>query len=449
MKKISFASLIFALLLAARAAFAADYYIDSDHGDDKNTGTSPESAWASLKQVNEFRFAPGDRVLFARGGLWRGSLQLQSGTEGAPLYYGAYGKGAKPILLGSVPLSNEINWLPAGENLWVCSDAVVPAFGTTDVGNIILNGKKAAFKKWTKEDLKAQDDFWFDLTGDKHIYYYSEENPGKRYIDVEAAIMKYVISHTGSSYVVFDGFDIRYGSSHGFGGGEVSHYVIRNCDISWIGGGDQYKGGGEGRRVRFGNGVEFWGSADDCLVENNKLWEIYDAALTNQGVGGNVQSNITYRNNLIWNAEYSFEYWNGEGSETKNILFEKNLCYNAGFGWGHVQRADPNGRCVMVYQNAAHTENVVIRDNVFCDAINSLVRVCYCPTNPDWTTTGLTLDGNRYYNEGGRLFFLWLNEEFAENRFAEFQEKTGHEKNGVVAAPEKSIEHLKHWNHVY
>jgi hypothetical protein len=115
MKKISFASLIFALLLAARAAFAADYYIDSDHGDDKNTGTSPESAWASLKQVNEFRFAPGDRVLFARGGLWRGSLQLQSGTEGAPLYYGAYGKGAKPILLGSVPLSNEINWLPAGK----------------------------------------------------------------------------------------------------------------------------------------------------------------------------------------------------------------------------------------------------------------------------------------------------------------------------------------------
>jgi hypothetical protein len=29
----------------------------------------------------------------------------------------------------------------------------------TDVGNIILNGNKAAFKRWTREDLKEPDDF--------------------------------------------------------------------------------------------------------------------------------------------------------------------------------------------------------------------------------------------------------------------------------------------------
>jgi len=58
------------------------------------------------------------------------------------------------------------------------------------------------------------------------------------------------------------------------------------------------------------NGIEFWSNARDCLVEGCRLWEIYDAALTNQGNGTNQQVNITYRDNVIWNSEYSFEYWN-------------------------------------------------------------------------------------------------------------------------------------------
>ena len=450
MKKISLASiLLFAVLLTVRTLSAADYYVNCNDGSDSNDGLSPETPWSSLAKVDSFEFAPGDRVLFARGCTWRGTLQLQSGSQEAPLYYGPYGKGANPVILGSLPLNNEYTWLPAGENLWVCYDAEIPAFGKWDIGNIILNGHRAAFKKWSKEDLKSQDDFWYDITGDKHIYYYSEENPGKKYIDVEAAIGKHMISHTDARYVIFDGFDIRYGGSHGFGGGEVAHFVIRNCDISWIGGADQEREGGKGRRVRFGNGIEFWGTADDCLVENNKLWEIYDAALTNQGVGGNIQSNITYRGNLIWNAEYSFEYWNGEGSKTENILFENNLCYSAGFGWGHIQRPDPNGRCIMMYSNLAATKNFVVQNNTFCDATESLIRLDYNAGNPDWPSAGLTLNGNRYFNDGGRNFFRWLGEEIPGNQFDAWREKTGYEKDGLSAPPEKPLCQMKHWNHVY
>ncbi|MGN1064591.1 MAG: hypothetical protein ACI4QC_04200, partial [Thermoguttaceae bacterium] len=49
-----------------------------------------------------------------------------------------------------------------------------------DVGNIILDGKKAAFKRWTREDLKSQDDFWFDRK-DGRVFFYSKENPAKTY----------------------------------------------------------------------------------------------------------------------------------------------------------------------------------------------------------------------------------------------------------------------------
>ena len=117
--------------------------------------------------------------------------------------------------------------------------------------------------------------------------------------------------------------------------------MIRDCDVAWIGGGHQFTGP-DGKPIRFGNGIEFWENAYDNLVEGCRIWEIYDAALTNQGSQNNSQINITYRDNVIWNSEYSFEYWNrGPESTTRNIRFEHNTCVNAGLGWGHAQRRIP------------------------------------------------------------------------------------------------------------
>ncbi|NMA46589.1 MAG: hypothetical protein GX945_08510, partial [Lentisphaerae bacterium] len=121
--------------------------------------------------------------------------------------------------------------------------------------------------------------------------------------------------------------------------------TIRGCDIYYIGGAHQFTRP-DGKPVRFGNGIEFWGNAKDNLVENCRLWEIYDAALTNQG-RYDTEVNITYRNNVIWNAEFSFEYWNRK--LTENITFVNNTCVDAGHGWAHAQRPDPNGAHLMFY----------------------------------------------------------------------------------------------------
>lgn len=433
----------FFAMAGSGAVWGADYYFDADVGDDQNAGTSPEAPWRTLEMANRFDFAPGDRVLFKKGCQWRGSLKLQSGDEKAPLLYSAYGEegGAKPILSRSVSLADEKDWVADGDSLWVSRSDVTPFFCGTDVGNIILDGKAAAFKRWTREDLKNQNDFWFDLTGDRRIRFYSEKNPAHLYDSIEAAVMNHVVDHSNASFVTVDGLDVRNGAAHGFGGSNPNHLTIRNCDISWIGGGDQFRGGGEGRRVRFGNGIEFWSSARHCLVEKNRIWEVYDAGLTNQGTGKNVEENLVYRGNLIWNCEYSFEYWNREEeSLTKNILFEKNLCYNAGFGWGHIQRPDKNGRCVMIYQNSARTENFVIRDNVFCDAVESLVRIDLCPTNPEWTKTGLRMDRNRYFNGEGRDYFLWFGKKYQKADFSVIQNEFGQERDAVLDRPEKSLD---------
>lgn len=153
----------------------------------------------------------------------------------------------------------------------------------------------------------------------------------------------------------------------------------------------------------------------DCLVEGCRLWEIYDAALTNQGGGTNVQENITYRGNQIWNCEYSFEFWNRDrASRTRHIRFEHNTCVNAGYGWGHAQRPDPNGRHLMFFDNTAATDDVVIRSNIFSQATDSLLRL----HGRDWTAA-LTMDFNVWYQPSGPLL-LWGEESVSADGFGRF-----------------------------
>lgn len=297
-----------------------------------------------------------------------------------------------------------------------------------DVGNIILDGTAAAFKRWNRGELKAQDDYFYNRVDGK-IWYYSEQNPAANHTSVEAAVMTHVVNLSGVHDAIFDGLDIRNGAAHGFGGSGNKRCVIRNCDICWIGGGDQYREGGEGRRTRFGNGIEFWSDAEDHLVENCRIWEVYDAAITNQGAGTNVERNIVYRNNKIWNCEYSFEYWNrDETSVTDNILFTNNECLNAGYGWGHVQRPDKNGRCLMFYSNSAQTTNFKVVNNVFANATESLVR-----SDIKWTPEQPFIDNNVYWQDDASLpYARWLRENYSADQFDEYRKAGDVEANGVI-----------------
>lgn len=79
------------------------YYIDSVSGADTNTGLTPSAAWRSLGKVNGATLAPGDEVLFKRGGTWTGEVEVSaSGTAQAPITFGAYGSGANPVIGGGL-----------------------------------------------------------------------------------------------------------------------------------------------------------------------------------------------------------------------------------------------------------------------------------------------------------------------------------------------------------
>jgi len=573
-------SLLAILLSLAPATFGETFYVAAN-GNDTNNGLSAQTPWQTLDKVNATTLNPGDTVLFKRGDTWRGQLRPQSGQDGAPITYSAYGSGDKPRLLGSVSRNNPQDWQHEGNNIWsthkltfteldsepnfaaaswslhtegeakarlskegdgswviACAssgtaanhiqfsrtglivqtgetytvtfrvrctkpftlghvrlmrptapwgsygstattkfavseewrECTIPFKATTttrdaritlffggilpadsvlyfqplswkrvrcnnaeelsvDVGNIIFDhGKSVGVKKWTPSDLKQPGDYWY-CADTWQVKLYSENNPAEIHKSIELALRRHIIDQGGCSHVVYENLALYYGAAHGFGGGSTHHIVIRDCDIAWIGGGHQFTRP-DGKPVRFGNGIEFWDNAHDNLVEGCRIWEIYDAALTNQGHGTNTQANITYRDNVIWNSEYSFEYWNRpQSSTTRNIRFEHNTCVNAGFGWGHHQRPDRNGRHLMFYSNVAATTEFFVRNNIFCNATDSAVRLW-----KDWQTEALTMDYNCWF-QPGEILMLFRALTFTPAQFAEYQKQTGLDAHSIHADP--------------
>jgi hypothetical protein len=301
---------------------------------------------------------------------------------------------------------------------------------TVDVGNLIFDhGAACGVKKWRSEDLKAPGDYLY-LGRSQQVFLRADGNPTTRHRSIELALNQHIVSQGGVHDVTYEDLALRYGAAHGIGGGGTARVTVRDCAISYIGGAHQMTRP-DGTPVRFGNGIEFWNGGADHLVEGCRLWEIYDAALTNQGSGEDSrQVNLVYRNNVIWNAEYSFEYWNRPATAvTDNILFENNTCVDAGRGWAHGQRPDPNGAHLMFYQNTAKTSAFVVRNNIFCNSTEVCLRL-----DSDWRA-GLTVDHNLWYQDSQPLVRFLVKQYYKADDLERYRQEVGFDAHSAVGAP--------------
>ena len=90
------------LLGCLHPAQSAVYYVDHTGGSDNNQGTSPTGAWQSLARIRQTHLYAGDFVLLKRGETWGEQLQINaSGSDGAPITFGAYGTGNMPAIDGT------------------------------------------------------------------------------------------------------------------------------------------------------------------------------------------------------------------------------------------------------------------------------------------------------------------------------------------------------------
>lgn len=371
------------------------YYVSSSEGTTSG-GSSAENPKlvTTLTDVSNMSLANGDVVLFKRGDLFRGRLSAKAGVT-----YSAYGEGPKPKLYRSEKNhTGAENWTvhyqdDSGKIIWKTAYKV-----TQDVGAIIINnGEIVGLKEipsyrnstyWVRgqEDVLAFDiitelnrnyEFFHDLGGTSttasgYIYFRCDEgNPGELYESIEMNQKTNLIG--AASNVTIDNLCLMYFGSHGIGTGTCANLTVTNCEIGWGGGSIQHYNT-NGTVTRFGNGVEIYGGLVNFTIDNNYVYEIYDAGITHQisktSHGNYYMKNVIYSNNVLCDSTYNIEYFmsNDESSETSErfmdgVLFENNLIRRAGYGWGQ-QRPDNAPSNIKGWAHNNYGANTIIRGNI-------------------------------------------------------------------------------------
>jgi hypothetical protein len=366
------------LLLISISAGATNYYVKNG-GNNGAAGTSDATAWADLTKVNSTTFAAGDSIFFRRGDTFRGSVyQTENGTANNWIYYGAYGTGAKPKILGSKDLSLTSDWTNHSGNVW----KTTATLGTTqgDISNLIFNNEASCgYKKRSIDSLNAQGKFFYN-TADNLVYLYSASNPGTFYSHIEAAghydIYQAILYFINCSYIHIADLDVRYSSADGIEGRDVTGFIVERCDVSYIGG-EWFLDAPDTRRV--GNGIQLSVNVNNAIVRYNRVHQCYDAGISPQAwVNGAVMQNISIHDNYVTNCWYSYETWAAPTYTLSNVHFFNNTCRDAGVCWSNspLQRPDRNNAAhVMIWALTGTVSSTTIRNNIFDESTNFAMRI--------------------------------------------------------------------------
>ena len=432
--------LINALMFCTLVLSATNYYVDATYGNDSNSGTSQSTAWQTTDKVSSFTFSPGDSILFKRGEIFRGGISInQSGTPTQPITFGAYGNGHKPLIMGSVNMNNAGDWTSVGANLWASSNNTFPS----DVGFMLLgeeNPNNVGFKVEGIDSLDTEREFWYNAAN-LRVILYSPQNPALHYQNVEIAksygIFHHLIqaSFSGASYIHIQDLAIKYWNAHAIAFVDAFGIEIRNCDISYGGGVCYWQNPVTGGMARLGNGIEFWESAQNCVVDGCKIGQIFDSGVTPQAQGtASTVSDIYFINNIFWgNDMASFEIAYASNSTTvNNINFKNNISIGAGRGWARAQKLHADmGWDVTTWAGWSGVfDGFYLKNNVYYRALDASVR-----TQWQGVITNFEMDSNYYYKpEDGinNIMMWWPNDIYRMSEFVDFKAQQGQDANSFA-----------------
>lgn len=277
---------------------------------------------------------PGDALLFERGGVWR-LTETFFIPEGVIL--GAYGEGEKPVFSGS-----QHNFTDA--SLWEKETETI--FKTHlpygNVGIMVFDHSAAlGVKKWEREDIQENYDYYYDYESETLFFYYDGDLSDFESIEIGTRFDLISLR----SNTVADNICVKYTGAHGIVmPGGTGNITVTNCEIGFIGGSCQF------RQVRFGNGIEMQLGVENILIQNNWVYQCYDAGITFQ-TWDSANKSTLYRNivtteNLIEFCYYGFEFFTtnyeqtGLYSEIKNVHIDRNIFRFSGYVWSYEQRPD-------------------------------------------------------------------------------------------------------------
>lgn len=288
------------------------YYVAND-GNDNHNGTSPDTPWRTLTKVNSQALSPGDGVLFQRGDEWREMLVIaSSGTENAPIIYGAYGTGKAPAILGSTAITT---WENVTGNVWRGTTAVEdPSRGAPHDGSTQGSGGwpgGAWFiahdgavtwgnqEKYLSEGYQVLEERYDWGWQNGYVYIYSAGDPASRWRAMEVSQRSSAIevsSNHPQDWIVIDNIQMLFTQSKGFFAGypamEAEGLTISHCHVAWVG-------------IRGGiaaDGLKVWHS--QSVYANNVIHDCGRHGIGVLPLGGNVDvvTDLYFDNNTFYNG---------------------------------------------------------------------------------------------------------------------------------------------------
>jgi hypothetical protein len=357
-------------LLSTTARSQIKYYI-SNSGNDLNDGKSRSSALKALDSIK-----PGNTYLFKAGDIFYLNINKIENPLKKKIIIGAYGSGEKPIISCYKNINPEA-WKLYSNNIWRVDLKLISNYtgflnnNNTNVGFIKADGKIYGNKLNSIDLLNATWDFYSDK---QFLYVYTNGNPSKLASLIQIVTDINIISLSDDMEI--SGVSLTGTGAHAIQGVNVNNVVLNGININEIGG--SYLPGFGNGDTRYGNGIEFWNNASNCIVKNCNVQNVYDVAFTIQSSKPNSNfSNIVFTNNKASNNEQSFEAWvQGGNSNIKGCMFFKNYCYDAGYGWSHSVRPDKKvGVHLLFYYLNGITNDIVITNNVFSNAKTGFIHL--------------------------------------------------------------------------
>jgi hypothetical protein len=413
----------------------ATYYVSSVSGNDNNDGLTEATAWKSLAKIKTFPFIGGDKVKFKRGETFYGRLTFDAPTFTSRVSVSSYGFGNKPIISGYKVANNASSWVQHSTNVWKID---LTANGTytgnrdtadTNVGFLNLDEVIRGDKKKTLAEVKSQWQFYSDST---YLYVYSTANPTTLVSNIEIAINITIINKR--NYITVRDLEIKGTGGHCVGNAG-DNVEILNCRIH-AAGGSFLPGYGDGT-VRFGNGIEFFNSGNNVLIEHNEIYDVYDVGFTMQGATG--WSNVIVRDNIFWKCTQTFEIWASVNTANfVNCQFKDNISINAGYSWAYEFRPDKDTDVdLLLYNIVSDTVDIELSGNIFYNPRGALY---YGSANRGYTIPYKS-DNNKIFLRKGQK--IHKNYNFTVEQSKEFSAQLGKEAHSEFYVLEDAPKNIK------
>lgn len=410
-----------------------DFYF-SQSGNDATGNGSQAAPYKTISKLNNLTLPSNSTIYFNGNDVWNqvsdAYISFVSGNK-----YTSYGTG-KAIFDNSINASLSSYWsntTTGNKDVWVYNSTIADEIGNTLYNNDTIAGGR----NWTTSQLNVQGAWVYNKTTDL-MYIYSVGNPATYYNNV-------LLSSTGTSgkamfwllnknNITIDGLELRHSGSYGvLTSGTYSNIVLINNKIHHIGGKEITAPGREG------NGIEFYEGfpGKNVLVNNNTIYETFDACISPQGYDGNwSMTNFTFTNNTCYNNEYGFEIYSANsGGNFTDIYVNHNTFVFNGYTLFSSQRIDLSGFYGYGIRNSrclGTCININITDNIVAYA----KQYIYYKGSSTWTNVNLNstlYQNNNLYFDNHTPLFTWTGTTY--NNVSLFSAATGKDVNSSQMNP--------------